>query len=592
MTEGVWDLSSRAGELNDASDSWSAVARALSSAADDFNAAGRAAGEAWSGDAATAFDSRRSALVADLDAGAVLAGQVCSAMLNAAGSVRVAQAELDLSWARVAGFPRQYGPYSTVIFDTETPEDRATADAAIAAALATRASLDSELSAHQTSLGTTTSAWRELTARWASIASGGSRLVDLPAEDDQVRIVLVDGQAIVSAGAGDNTIVVSIDPLTGEQIVTIDGVKYRIPGGSDLTIRGGGGDDSITLPKDVTLSFTVVGGEGLDRITSGGGKDRIFASGGDDEVEGGGGADFISGGGGHDYLDGQDGGDRIVGGAGRDTLYGLGGKDRLSGGSDADYLEGGKGADTLLGAEGDDVLSGGRGDDQMFGGGGDDVSYGGLGTDRTLGGAGQDTSHDDQRTRDSSNESNVNVDIPRETKHITIEGSDEFIARVEADLDALRSSPSGQALLKNLEENYENSGGLFGWGRDSLTIREFPSQAPDYPVNSTANSNDGQHVVRYLPTIDDFMGAPPIVVLQHELGHVYDYANDTYDPTTYRGEDQDDHGDPNGERVAAGLPIDHDRDPSTPEIIDPRHPFEYTENGLREEMGLPPREHY
>ena len=76
------------------------------------------------------------------------------------------------------------------------------------------------------------------------------------------------------------------------------------------------------------------------------------------------------------------------------------------------------------------------------------------------------------------------------------------------------------------------------------------------------------------------------------MAHVYDYMNDTLADGTYQGEDQYDVGDNNRERVAAGLPIDHDDDPDTPERIDPRHPYVYTENGLREEMGAPHRDHY
>lgn len=85
-----------------------------------------------------------------------------------------------------------------------------------------------------------------------------------------------------------------------------------------------------------------------------------------------------------------------------------------------------------------------------------------------------------------------------------------------------------------------------------------------------------------------------MVVLQHELAHVYDHVNGTIDSSTYVGEDQVDAAGEYRvlERQASGLPIDHDNDPSTPEIIDPDHPWEYTENGLREEMNLPTRQHY
>ena len=81
-----------------------------------------------------------------------------------------------------------------------------------------------------------------------------------------------------------------------------------------------------------------------------------------------------------------------------------------------------------------------------------------------------------------------------------------------------------------------------------------------------------------------------MVVLYHEMAHVYDYANDTLAEGVYTGPDNPNVN--NRERVAAGLPIDHDDDPSTPNRIDPRHPYQYTENGLREELGAPHRPSY
>jgi len=80
------------------------------------------------------------------------------------------------------------------------------------------------------------------------------------------------------------------------------------------------------------------------------------------------------------------------------------------------------------------------------------------------------------------------------------------------------------------------------------------------------------------------------VVLYHELAHVYDYFHDTLAAGTYEGADNP--GVPNAEREAVGLPIDHDGDPDTPDTLDPDHPFELTENGLRDEFGLTPRLRY
>ena len=127
-------------------------------------------------------------------------------------------------------------------------------------------------------------------------------------------------------------------------------------------------------------------------------------------------------------------------------------------------------------------------------------------------------------------------------------------------------------------------------GPDTLTIREYHNPAD--PDNSTASTDGTNSVINYNTRLDDFRGAPPVVVLYHEFAHVYDYMNDTFDSTPYSGDDPTDRGIRQGERQATGLPIDHDHDPSTPEVIDPDHDLGLTENGLRDEMGLPDREHY
>jgi hypothetical protein len=50
---------------------------------------------------------------------------------------------------------------------------------------------------------------------------------------------------------------------------------------------------------------------------------------------------------------------------------------------------------------------------------------------------------------------------------------------------------------------------------------------------------------------------------------------------------------PNLERVAVGVPLDHDNDPRTPEQLDnANHPYALTENGIREEMNLQLRRSY
>ncbi|HWM64852.1 MAG TPA: hypothetical protein VNP96_12800, partial [Solirubrobacterales bacterium] len=69
------------------------------------------------------------------------------------------------------------------------------------------------------------------------------------------------------------------------------------------------------------------------------------------------------------------------GGPGRDVLLGGAGPDKLIGGAGDDRLAGWKGNDLLAGGPGNDVHLGGPGNDVIFSGPGDDVVRDGRGTD-------------------------------------------------------------------------------------------------------------------------------------------------------------------------------------------------------------------
>ncbi|AWE41753.1 MULTISPECIES: M91 family zinc metallopeptidase [unclassified Actinobaculum] len=617
---GSWDLEAKLSELYAAQGAWERMARFSSRAADDFaRHANNALGE-WEGDTADAFATRRSELVKDLDKATEIAGRCAAVISYAASDISRAQGALDSSWQRVSSVSHTGGPSSAPTFQPEDADEEQLVQQEMAEAERIRQELDEKLSGYGADVDALSRSWGEITRRWNRIAGGAPFIWNMPQEGSDVGILQNGDEVVLSAGKEDNRITVMIDPKTGDQIVKVEDLvyndkgeivdvrntqSYRIPAGKHLTIRGGGGDDIIALPSDATVGYTVVGGDGLDRITGGGGDDRLFGSAGDDEIKAGAGNDYASGGAGHDYLDGQTGNDRLFGGRGRDTAYGLGGTDKLSGGQDADYLEGGEGKDELLGGDGDDVVSGGRGNDHMLGGSGNDTQYGGLGADTVMGGQGDDTLYDDKGGKTDSVEKDITVQIEDQTSWIKIEGSPEFIARTQADLDMLSASPAGAELLGHIKENHENSG-LFGvLGKNSLTIKELipPENNPGFRNSYAYPGHLGHHSVEYLPTIDDFGGAPPVVVLQHELAHVDTFGSGIYDSQDiYDGDDardnMKDNPDPDtkpvytAERQAVGLPIDHDDNPNTPEIVDPRQPIERTENGLRKEMGWPERESY
>ena len=593
MAEGLWDLRSDAGQLDAAAVGWRDVGATLTSTGDGVDSGARGVRDAgWEGKTASSFDAHRGELVGSVDQAAEVAAKISATLTMVAGSVRSAQSQLDAEWAKVAAIPHGCSTDGSggVTFQTADAEQKQRVEAAISAAEGIRRSLDATLTKDAASLGEAQGAWQAISDRWASIATGGGDPFELPSESDRTGILTVGNQTIVNGGAGDDEIKVFVDPLTGEQVVVVNGQAHRVPAGQEIVVRGGGGDDTISVPGGADLNLTIDGSDGDDKITGGVGDDTILGLGGDDRIEAGDGGDRVSGGADADYVDGQSGDDVLSGGHGGDTIYGLDGDDTLSGGEDQDFLEGAEGDDSLQGGAGDDVVSGGLGNDTLRGGSGDDVTYAGRGSDTTYAGSGTDTSYSESGDTDSGAEQRVTVAIPDTTYFIKVEGSADFVDRVQADIEMFRSSPSGQQLLANLQQNHDDSG-VLGMNKDTLTIKEYYD--PSDPDNSKAYSDGhGNNTIEYNRHLDQFRGAPPSVVLYHEMAHVYDFMNDTFISEPYDGDDPVDQGVNVGERQATGLPIDHDDDPDTPEVIDPDHPFPYTENGLRREMGLPNRDHY
>ncbi len=81
------------------------------------------------------------------------------------------------------------------------------------------------------------------------------------------------------------------------------------------------------------------------------------------------------------------------------TMRGGAGDDSLLGGAGPDKLIGGEGDDRLVGWRGDDLLYGGPGEDVLIGGPGNDVLRGGSGLDKLIAGAGSNSVHQELRSR-------------------------------------------------------------------------------------------------------------------------------------------------------------------------------------------------
>jgi len=199
-----------------------------------------------------------------------------------------------------------------------------------------------------------------------------------------------------------------------------------------FSLRGGRGNDRLSVSAQETEGVLIEGGAGNDTILGGVGDDRISDGGGNASIHGGAGNDRISlfthdepghmwreatvfGGTGDDtisawrgdfLLHGDDGNDVIGAGAGSSRLFGGAGDDVLRAGPGNSWLDGGGGNDTLtaegagaftlVGGSGDDLIFGGALRDVIYGGDGNDTAYGGYGNDEIRGDAGNDLIFGDQ----------------------------------------------------------------------------------------------------------------------------------------------------------------------------------------------------
>ncbi len=404
-----------------------------------------------------------------------------------------------------------------------------------------------------------------------------------------------------------------------------------------LVIRTGDGNDLITTgsptdnygDKSVNVDLEVhAGGGNDDVIGSWNGKNMLYGDGGDDHLVGGGKDDQLEGGEGNDYLEGCDGNDRLFGGAGNDVSYGGRGDDFLfDDGGEQNYLEGGKGNDKLIAMNaGRNILSGGRGDD-MIQSWGHDTVYTGLGKDDVLNVVGDDTVYgqdkEDHIASLFGHTNIVNVDIPdtldifglkipiaQGSSSIKMEGSTPFVDRMEDDIDMYRASPTGQQMLRALDNAHANEPGA-----PTVTLKEAPrSYLGTREVTTSVEGHtlvrDGANVIKgkgadatveitpanpsyvrtsYSATVDDPLNQagvwfPGSVWLYHELSHSYNQVTGTYQP-----------GHTAHERQAVGLEnggllYDFDGDPATPPTT--ANPRVLTENGMRAEMGIPERPFY
>lgn len=418
---------------------------------------------------------------------------------------------------------------------------------------------------------------------------------------------------LLSTGDGDDRVHVERG-RDGGLVAHVNGRSYHLPFQNNsadqqrLYIDTAGGRDGVSLDY---------GGREQTFVNLGAGNDIFYGGAGRTNVFGGDGSDIINLGSGDSYAEGNDGNDFITGGTGNTVIYGGKGSDELraGGGPDAkiSYLDGGQGNDLIYGGRGRNILHGGGGDDIIYGGD-RNVIYTGRGQDTVTTYNPSDIVYG-QRGVDNFN----GVRSPASVRHldassnggsIKIEGSENFIQNMEDNLEFLRSSPTGQGMLAEIDSLAAPITLREGLNGSSYHHRDPDS--PPSPQDANRLENDPAYGfisngVRGAPATNPVLihersfitpghGRPPAVILFHELSHAVNGGQGTFLPGyTFVG-----HPDPNFawernlERQAVGLPTSHQpfqflgRNFSASTY----NPWPYNENALLAELNLPLRQRY
>lgn len=427
--------------------------------------------------------------------------------------------------------------------------------------------------------------------------------------------------------------------MTGQSDVTVFVDKHHPDGPvtQTLIVRINVHQGFIIRPASNTQVMTFITGDENDEISLGPhivNPCVVHAGGGDDEIDSfaphaaiyaGPGNDHVTVREGTCYAEGNEGDDRMYSlNDGHVTFHGGPGNDMLEGSRHTalSYLDGGEDDDYVVGGGGPNILVGGPGDDQIEAGDLHNVIYTGDGYNQVEKLKTSDTTYHNVKsdlTVDCTQVSLEELDkyapgeLASNAIHVeprpfnpaafSLNGSEQFVKRAMDDFGLLLGSPTGQALLAQLERAALSSGKPFQInelvsGTDARFVAaDAAGAAQAFIHDGLAGTPTYGGSVTY--SVRDVMGAnPSVIALFHELCHAYNHATGTLLPGT---SPQPSHGmlPPkqvrNTELQAVGLPtsaalFDFDGDASTPPTN--TNPQTLSENGLRKELGLPLRTRY
>lgn len=374
----------------------------------------------------------------------------------------------------------------------------------------------------------------------------------LPYRSGPLAITRHDNTLLIEAMAPDTEL--SVHPTPEGIVLRIEATRYTLALAKTemLHIRTGAGDDNVFVESTLDSRIVIETGEGNDRIRIEGqlppdgrplnaGSVLIDAGAGDDHV----------------VVEGVRQAE-IDGGKGNDALHSAAAHSTLYAGAGDDVVRVNAGNATIEAFAGHNRLSTGPLDDRLYGNASSILVEDGFSAPLLY------EAHDAQ--------------LPAQyLDTFDIQGDPAYTDKVRRQLVMLRASPSASGLLEQLVAHkvkvaitpipeLDNAYAGFDPAQGDPTIRN--GMRGDRILNCKIGYNPLAHR----------RDAPSLVMLYHELCHVWNFATGSVND--------------NAERLAVGLEnpgslFDFDDDPSTPDTD--TNPAPFNENALRHELGLPPR---
>ena len=397
-------------------------------------------------------------------------------------------------------------------------------------------------------------------------------------------------------------------------LIDLNHERYRIKPASPqqiIEIHTSHGNDTVYIADTIKNPFHIETGPGNDTVVTSSGHATVLTGTGDDMVMTREGTIYINTGDGNDIVNAN--------GSGTTVAYTGKGTDFFRGGAGTSFVDAGEDDDIAVGGQGHSILCGSDGDDLITAGAGSSVIYTGLGRDMLN----EIKNKDKVFTESDPTYISEGTIVPRKAVENTpgrfgantfkvtseplsesglvIYGSEEFTKRVQDDLKLLLSSGNGSQLLRELTKSIRKS-------RKAITIVELKHVENGLYIPGRGDGRSRVHAgkhglpdfggtVYYNPTYS-MPGSIPLIGLYHELCHAYNCVTGTQFPGTSPDGHLGTKQPPlvnNAELQAVGLPcniepFDFDNDPATPART--TNPVPYSENGMREELGLPLRKTY